>query len=85
MTSIATLGGTPKSKAVRIENAISKWHFSDNNYGSITVDSFAHIDPIRPTPAWLANRLLVSSPNKTMTKMKDILEAGAYSDAEMFF
>ncbi|MFT6100012.1 MAG: hypothetical protein ACJAYF_002563 [Arenicella sp.] len=85
MTSTATSGGTPKSKAVRIENAVSQWHFSTNQDGTITVESFAHIDPNGPTPAWLTNMMLVDSPYKSMTKMRNIIESGGYADANVPF
>ena len=81
MTSIASDGGTPKTKAVRIEDAVSQWHFTPNSDGTTTVENFAHIDPNGPTPAWLTNMMLVSAPFNTMIKMRKIVESGAYSDA----
>ena len=81
MTSIASDGGTPKTKAVRIEDAVSQWHFTPNSDGTTTVENFAHIDPNGPTPAWLTNMMLVSAPFNTMIKMREIVESGAYSDA----
>lgn len=83
MTSRATSGGTAKSKAVRIQNATSQWHFTANKDGSTKVESFAHIDPNGPTPAWITNMLLVDSPYKTMTKMRSIIESGGYKDANI--
>jgi hypothetical protein len=85
MTSTATSGGTPKSKAVRIQNAVSQWHFSANQDGTATVESFAHIDPNGPTPAWLTNMMLVDSPFKSMTEMRSIIESGGYADANVAF
>ena len=81
MTSRATQGGTPKSKAVRIQDAVSQWHFTANQDGSTKVESFAHIDPNGPTPAWITNMMLIDSPYKSMTKMREIVESGAYADS----
>ena len=81
MTSQASNGGTPISKAVRIESAVSQWHFTPNGDGTTLVENFAHIDPNGPTPAWITNLMLVDSPYKTMLKMREIVESGAYADA----
>ena len=83
MTSTAAKNGTPKTKAVRIENAVSQWHFTPNGDGTTTVENFAHIDPNGPTPAWITNMMLVDAPYKTMLKMRKIVESGAYADSTM--
>lgn len=85
MTSMATDGGTPETKAVRIKNAVSQWHFTPKEDGSVVVENFAHIDPNGPTPAWITNMMLVSSPFKSMSKMRKLIEQGAYKDAEISF
>lgn len=69
------------SKAIRITNAFSQWHFTPLESGRVLVESFAHIDPNGATPAWITNMLLVDSPYKTMVNMRNIIEAGQYSDA----
>ncbi len=81
MTSTASEGGTAKTKAVRIQNAVSQWHFTPNADGTTKVENFAHIDPNGPTPAWVTNMMLVDAPYKTMVKMREIVESGAYADA----
>ncbi len=81
MTSTASEGGTPKTKAVRIQNAVSQWHFTPNGDGTTTVENFGHIDPNGPTPAWVSNLMLVDSPFKSMGKMRELIESGAYKDA----
>ncbi|MFQ3247500.1 MAG: hypothetical protein ACI9SP_004157 [Arenicella sp.] len=85
MTSVAAEGGTPESKAVRIQKAISQWHFTPNSDGTVKVENFAHIDPNGPTPAWVTNMMLVSSPYKSMSKMREIVEAGDYADVKVPF
>jgi hypothetical protein len=85
MTSTATQGGTPKSKAVRIQNAVSQWHFTPNDDGIVKVENFAHIDPNGPTPAWVTNMMLVESPYKSMIRMREIVESGGYADINIPF
>ena len=85
MTSTATAGGTPETGAVRIQNAVSQWHFTPNNDGTTKVENFAHIDPNGPTPAWITNMMLVDSPFKSMQKMREIVEAGTYADVKIAF
>ena len=85
MTSTASPGGPAKTKAVRIKNAVSQWHFTPNGDGTTKVENFAHINPNGPVPAWITNQLLVSSPYKTMTKMRKIVESGRYDDAIVTF
>lgn len=85
MTSTASKGGTAKTKAVRLESAVTQWHFTPNDDGSIKVENFAHIDPNGPTPAWITNMLLVDAPFKTMFKMRKIIESNDYADAVMPF
>jgi hypothetical protein len=83
MTSTAVDGGTPKTKAVRIIEAVSQWHFTPNPDGSTKVENFAHINPNGPTPAWITNMMLVDSPYKSMAKMRKIIESGGYADAKV--
>ncbi len=75
----------PRTKAVRIEEAFSQWHFTPRSDGTTLVENFAHINPNGPTPAWLTNRLLVSSPYKTLRNMRAIIEKGAYKNESVAF
>lgn len=86
MTSQATQGRHPEiKKAVRIQNAVSQWHFTPQSDGQVLVSNFGHIDPNGPTPAWVTNIMLVSSPLKTMKNMRTIIESGEYADAKIEF
>lgn len=78
MISTATTGRFKKTKAVRIENAIAHWHFSERENGHVLVENFAHIDPNGPTPAWITNMLLVDSPVKTLKSMRKLIASGKY-------
>lgn len=75
----------PKTKAVRIKEAFSQWHFTPRNDGTTLVENFAHINPNGASPAWLTNRLLVSSPFKTLKNMRVLIEEGAYENAKIPF
>jgi len=79
------MGIVEKTGAVRIKEADSRWYFLPQEDGTTKVETFAHINPNGPTPAWLTNMLLVSSPFKTMKGMRDIVEGGAYADANSIF
>lgn len=72
-------------KAVRVYDAETHWHFTPVGGGVVRVENFAHIDPNGPTPAWLTNLLLVSSPFKTMQSMRELVEAGKYNDVILPF
>lgn len=85
MTSTATTGRMEKTKAVRIEKAVAHWHFTQLTGGKVQVENFAHIDPNGPTPAWLTNLLLVSSPFITMKNMRKLIQSGKYDDAKVDF
>lgn len=82
----ATIGEVPKVQGViRVEDAVTQWHFVPLENGRVRVESYAHIDPNGATPAWLTNILIVDSPFKTMRRMRDILAQGKYQDAQIDF
>ena len=87
MTSKTTIGigRLAKTNAVRIEDALSQWHFSPHRDVEVLVEVFAHINPDGPTPAWLTNQTLVTSPFKTMRNMRRIVEVGDYSQHTIEF
>lgn len=85
MTSRAQPGGTPETKAVRLLDAKTQWHFTDLGDGTVRVENYAHIDPNGPTPAWIINILLIDSPFDSMTNMRELIEGGAYKDARVAF
>ncbi len=85
MQSTPTKGLIEKTKAVRIEEANSQWHFTPLKDGNTLVESFAHINPNGPTPAWLTNMLLVKAPFKTMKNMREITERGDYQNKSLAF
>ena len=85
MTSTATPDVFPNTKAVRIEQAMSQWRFTDQADGTVLVESYAHINPNGPTPAWITNMMLIDSPFTSMREMRKIVEAGGYGDAIIAF
>lgn len=86
MTSIATDSTLVKvGSAVRLEDAVVQWHFTPLAHNTVRVESFAHIDPNGPTPAWVTNQLLISSPFKSIKNMRRMIESGAYDHAQVDF
>ena len=85
MTSKPVSGIVEKTKAVRIEEATSQWHFTPLEDGSTQVEIYAHINPNGATPAWLTNMLLVKTPFKTMLNMRKKIESGEYKDSKISF
>jgi len=76
----------PKVKGVvRVTKANTGWFFTPQGDGTVLVQSFAHVDPNGPIPAWIVNRLLIGSPFKTMKRMREIIEQGGYADAQLAF
>jgi hypothetical protein len=86
MRSDATPNRLPKRKGlVRVQYASSEWHFTPKANGIVLVENYAHVDPTGSVPAWLTNLLIVDSPYKTLTNMRELISNGAYSDAEVDF
>jgi hypothetical protein len=85
MTSIAEVGGVDETKAVRLTDAKSQWHFTKQGDGTVFVENFAHINPNGPTPAWVTNMLLLDAPYDSMFEMRKLIESGAYKDAVVDF
>jgi len=85
MTAEPIAGIVEKTNAVRIEEADSRWYFTPLQNGKTKVETFAHVNPNGPMPAWLINMLIVSSPFKTMKGMRNIVEGGAYANSKSIF
>lgn len=85
MTSKPTTGIMKKTKAVRIEQATTEWHFTPQSDGTVLIETFAHVNPNGPAPAWLTNMLLVKYPYKTMNSMRRIIESGGYRNHQIDF
>lgn len=76
----------PRNKGiVRVTDAVSEWVFTPQKYDKVLVQSFVHVDPNGPIPAWIVNRLVVGSPFKTMLRMREIVEAGGYAGYQLNF
>ena len=67
-------------KAVRLTEAVAKWQFTEQADGSVLVENIAHVDPNGPIPAWISNRLMISSPYKTLLRMRRLAESGDYDN-----
>jgi hypothetical protein len=67
-------------KAVRLTHAVAKWQFTEQSDGSVLVENIAHVEPNGPIPAWISNRLMISSPYRTLLGMRRLAESGAYDN-----
>ena len=85
MTSQAAPGGVDETKAVRLSEAFTQWHFTAQEDGTVLVENFAHINPNGPTPAWITNMLLVDAPYDSMFEMRKLIEGGAYENVQVSF
>lgn len=86
MISSAAVDRLPKVKGViRVEKAVSEWHFTPQEDGTALVENYAHIDPNGAIPAWLTNIMIIDAPYRTMKKMRRIVESGKYDQAELAF
>jgi len=86
MASTAVGGRVEKVKGViRVKQALAKWRFTPLQDGTVLVESFAHVNPASDMPKWLLNSVLVSSPYKTMKKLRQRIGEGVYDDAVLGF
>ena len=74
-----------QKNTVRVVNANTEWHFTPVSDSVVLVETFAHIDPGGPIPAWMVNLVSVNSPFKSLQGMRKIIESGAYTNAELAF
>ncbi|MGH1427355.1 MAG: START domain-containing protein [Arenicella sp.] len=74
-----------RPSTVRLRNALTQWHFTPKPNGKVLVESFAHIDPNGPIPAWIVNMLSKRAPYRSMEKIKEIIESGQYSGKNTVF
>ena len=76
----------PKRRgALRMEDSVTGWEFTQLEDDLLQVVSTGHIDPAGPTPAWVTNMMLVDSPFKTMEGLREIMETDNYADIEFEF
>lgn len=70
---------------VRVNKAVSEWHFTPQKNGKTLVENYAHIDPNGALPAWIINLLIIDSPYKSFKNMRRIVESGKYNNAVLPF
>lgn len=86
MTASAVRGMMPRRKGlVRVTHAETRWTFTPVGRGMVRITTEAHIEPGGPIPAWVVNMLLVKSPFKTLSNMRNILASGRYDNARLNF
>ncbi len=72
-------------KAVRLQNAVTRWMMLPKPDGSLEISSEGHIDPAGPTPAWVTNLMLIDSPFKTMENLRKEMANDAYTEVTFDF
>ncbi len=71
----------PKKRGVvRLEKALTQWHFTSQANGKVLVQSYAHIDPNGAVPAWIVNMLSMRAPYQSMMKVRKIIQSGMYDN-----
>ena len=70
---------------IRLKQATSQWHFTPKPNGMVLVESFAHINPSGPMPAWITNMIIVNSPFQTLKRVRSIVKSGAYDNKTVSF
>lgn len=74
-----------KKGVVRVNNAVSEWHFTPQENGKTLVENYAHIDPNGALPAWIINLLIIDSPYRSFKNMRRTVESGKYDNAVLPF
>lgn len=76
--------GVPKKNGVvRINYAITQWHFTPQPNGYVLVESFTHVDPNGAAPAWIVNTMSKNAPFRSMKKIRKIIQSGKYNNATL--
>lgn len=74
-----------KKGVVRVNQALSEWHFTAQKNGQTLVENFAHIDPNGALPAWVINLLVIDSPFKSFKNMRRTVESDRYRNSVIPF
>lgn len=83
MEAVATQGILePHPGHVRLTDARSHWTLRPLEDGRVEVETFAHVDPAGPVPAWITNRLLVDAPFRTLQQLRELGASGRYAEGD---
>lgn len=74
-----------KKDYVRILKSRQTWTLTPQPGGGVTVETRTLSDPNGPIPASLINSMAVSTPFKTLSKLKEMAQRPAYAQASLAF
>ncbi len=86
ITDTATSAGQPPNKDyVRIVRSTQRWVLTPQADGGVLVDSYILSDPAGPIPSSIINAMSVSTPFKTLTKLRELVKRPKYADAKLTY
>lgn len=86
ITDTATTSGVPPNKDyVRIVKSTQRWVLTPQADGGVLVDSYILSDPAGPIPSSIINAMSVSTPFKTLTKLRELVKRPKYADAKLSY
>lgn len=86
VTDTAVTGGVPEKKdLVRITRSRQQWTLTPAADGSVAIELRMLTDPNGPVPASLLNKLSISTPFKTLVKLKELGQNPRYALAQLPF
>lgn len=86
ITDTAVRNGVPeKPGLVRISRSRQQWTLTPLADGSVGVELRMLTDPNGPIPASLLNRLSISTPFKTLGKLRELAQSARYAQARLAF
>lgn len=86
ITDAATSTGQPPNKDyVRIVKSTQRWILTPQADGSVQVESYILSDPAGPIPSSIINAMSVSTPFRTLTKLRELVKRPKYADAKLSY
>jgi hypothetical protein len=75
----------PRKGFVRIVKSRHEWTFEPTTEGAVLVEMRTLSDPAGPIPASLINAMSVSTPFKTLSKLREMAQRSEYAHAKLSF
>lgn len=86
VTDTAVTGGVPENQnLVRIIRSRQQWTFTPDADGSVVIELRMLTDPNGPIPSSLLNKLSISTPFKTLVKLRELAQSPRYAWAQLAF
>jgi hypothetical protein len=85
ITDVAIQDAAPRKGLIRIVNSRTQWTLAPTPEGSVLVEMRTLSDPGGPIPAPVINAMSVSTPLKTLSKLKEMVQRAEYAHAKLPF